>query len=347
MAANKQLTAAELSLFFGNLELVYHSGLPLQEGFSILSANARGSEQKSRMDRLNKAAGKGEQLSKTLESLGVLPSYAVSLIRIGEQTGRMEESCRSLARYYQRRDELNRNVRSSLVYPVSMMVMVLLVVVLLLTQAMPVFEQVFAQLGFTMTGVSRALLDIGNLLSRYTLVIAIAIVAIIAAVLVLRLTPPGRRFFTWLYQNNPVTANLSLHISTQRFALALSTLLEAGLTVDEALPLAASTVDDRRAAGRVAKMRECMKKGDSFPDAVQNSGLFPPATMSLLAVSFKTGTDAEALAQIGDQIAINTEDRMETVIAAIEPTLVGIMCLLVGVILLSVMLPLLGILGSV
>jgi type IV pilus assembly protein PilC len=157
----------------------------------------------------------------------------------------------------------------------------------------------------------------------------------------------GKHFFTWLYQNNPITRNLSLRISTQRFALALSTLLEAGLTIDDALALAEPTIEDKRAAERVKNLREQMANGESFPNAVEQSKLFPPATMALLALSFKTGTDAEALEQIGEQITVATEDRLETIIAAIEPTLVGIMCVLVGIILLSVMLPLLGILGSV
>lgn len=343
----KELSPAELNLFFSNLELVYHSGLSLSEGFDILRANAQDASEKRRMDALYHAAANGESLYESLTGLGSLPAYALSLIRIGEETGRMEETFGGLRSYYERRDELSRSIRASLVYPLSMMVMVFLVVVVLLTQAMPVFNQVFSQLGFAMTGIAGGLLEFGNLLSQYAVVITGVIVALILVVLVIRVTPVGKGFFNALFQNAPFTRDLSLRLSTQRFALALSTLLNAGLEVDQALEYAEPLVDDKRAAQRVRLVRRDVEKGESFPHAIEKSKLFPPSSMALLSVGFKTGTDAEALDQIGQSITLSTERKMEGLVAAIEPTLVAIMCVLVGFILLSVMLPLMGVLTTI
>jgi type IV pilus assembly protein PilC len=166
-------------------------------------------------------------------------------------------------------------------------------------------------------------------------------------VFIIRVTPARKRFFGTLFENAPFTRDLSLRLSTQRFALALSTLINAGLEVDQALEYAEPLVDDKRAAQRVHMIRKDIEKGESFPAAIEKSRLFPPSSMALLAVGFKTGTDAEALDQIGQSITLSTERKMEGLVAAIEPTLVGIMCVLVGVILLSVVLPLMGVLTSI
>ncbi|MDR2493392.1 MAG: type II secretion system F family protein [Coriobacteriales bacterium] len=339
---DKELSPAELKLFFSNLELVYHSGLPLTEGFDILRSNAQTASEKRRLEVLYQAVTGGLSLYEALKKQGDLPDYALSLIRIGEETGRMEETFAGLNDYYGKRDALAQSIRSSLTYPLSMLIVVLAVVIVLLTQAMPVFDQVFRQLGFQMTGVAATLLDVGALLSSYALVFAGGIAALVALVVILRLLPFGKRLFRTLFQAAPFTRSLSLSLSTQRFALALSSLLQAGLSVDAALEYAEPLVDDKRARRSVRLIREHVGKGESFLTAVERSRLFPASTMALLAVGFKTGTDAEAFDQIGEQIALTAEHKTDGLVAAIEPTLVVVMCLLVGVILLSVMLPLLG-----
>ena len=341
---NKELTPAELDLFFSNLELVYHSGLPLSEGFDILRSNAQSLYEKRRLDALYTAAIHGESLYETLKKQGDLPDYAISLIRIGEETGRMEETFASLHTYYAKRDLLSQSIKSALTYPLSMLIVVLVVVIVLLTQAMPVFDQVFRQLGFEMTGIAAALLDLGAVLSNYALYIAGAIVLIILVIVILRLLPTGKRFFNSLFQSTPFTRSLSLRLSVQRFAIALSALLIAGLNVDHALEYAEPLVEDKRARARVKVIHEEVMAGATFLAAIEHSKLFPPHSMALLAIGFKTGADSVALEQVGEQITLETEHSIENLVAAIEPTLVAIMCLLVGVILLSVMLPLLGVL---
>ncbi|MDR2108681.1 MAG: type II secretion system F family protein [Coriobacteriales bacterium] len=344
--AGKTLTPAQLRLLFSNLELVYRSGLPLTEGFDILRANARDAVELRRMEALYQAALNGESLYQTLKHLGDLPDYALALIGIGEKTGRMEQTFASLGAYYARRDLLSQSIRSSLTYPISMLVVVVAIVVVLLTQAMPVFNQVFLQLGFQMTGLAAALMAFGSALSRYALWIIAVIVVLVAIGVFLRFIPAGKRFYAALSQSAPIARDLSLRVSTQRFTIALASLLDAGLGVDQALALAEPLVDDKRARARVGAIRRAVDEGASFITALEQSKLFPPDSLALLAVGFKTGADAESLQQVGDQIALATENRMDSLVAAIEPTLVSVMCVLVGLILLSVMLPLLGVLSG-
>ncbi|MCL1891412.1 MAG: type II secretion system F family protein [Coriobacteriia bacterium] len=340
----KELTPAELDLFFSNLELVYRSGLPIAEGFDILRNNAQSAYEKQRLEALYRASVDGASLYDTLAAQGDLPDYALSLIRIGEETGRMEETFASLHAYYAKRDVLTQSIKSSLVYPLSMLVVVLAVVLVLLTQAMPIFDQVFRQLGFEMTGAAAALLDIGMALRSYALVIAVVLIVLILAVVVLRLTPVGKRFFSSLYQSAPITRSLSFNTSAQRHALALSSLLKSGLSVDEALSYAEPLVENKRAKNRIKTIQAEVAAGEPFLTAIERSEIFPPHAMALLSMGFKTGTEADAFEQVGEQISLETEHRLDNLVSIIEPTLVVIMCVLVGIILLAVMLPLVGVL---
>ncbi|MDR2106387.1 MAG: type II secretion system F family protein [Coriobacteriales bacterium] len=343
----KELTPAELSLFFSNLELIYHSGLTPAEGFDILRQSTRVSAHKSWLEKLYQLSVDGLPLTESFEKVGGIPSYALSLLRIGEQTGRLEDTCRSLHEYYDRRDELAQALRSALVYPSTMILMVFVVVVILLTQAMPVFDQVFNQLGFELTGIAGSLLVVGQTLRSSALYISAVLAAIVVLVLVLRLLPVGKRIFGTLYEHAPVTRELSFKLALQRFAFAMATMLKSGLDTDAALALAEPLIENAKAGERVRAIRSKVAKGTGFQTAIEESELFPVEEMSLLAVGFRTGSDAQAFDQIGSSIAVATERRLDRIVSAIEPALVGFMCILVGVILLSVMLPLLGVLSNI
>jgi type IV pilus assembly protein PilC len=201
---------------------------------------------------------------------------------------------------------------------------------------------VFRQLGYEMTGASSALLTVGNVLGQFGFWIAGILFVLVLVGVILSFTKGGRRFYNTLFQSLPLTRTLSRNLSAQRFSLAMGSMLDAGLELDDALEYAETLVEDRHARGSVERIRSVVDGGGSFLTALEGSGLFTRKDLALLSVGIKTGADAEALGQVGEQITIATENRLERLVAAIEPSLVAIMCVLVGLILLSVMLPLMG-----
>lgn len=346
-AKRKELSPAELSRFFSNLELIYHSGLTPTEGFSILVTSARGAEEKKWLEELYESSTQGFPLTESLTRSGGLSDYALSLLFIGEKSGKMEDTCRSLHDYYEKRDELAQALRSALVYPLTMVIMVFVVVLVLLTQAMPVFDQVFNQLGFEMTGLAGTLLSVGQMLRSSALYISAVLAVLVVAILILRALPVGKRLFNSLYENAPFTSDISYKLSLQRFAYAMATMINSGIDIEVALSLAEPLMENKRAREKVVEIRAQIEKAAGFQTAIEKSNLFPPEAMSVLTVGFRTGSDAGAFDQVGTSIGNSTERRIEGLVGAIEPALVGLMCVVVGVILLSVMLPLLGVLSNI
>jgi len=341
-AKKKLLKPAQLKVLFSNLEMITRSGLPLSEGFDILRTSEEDPAEKALVNQLYEAVNSGGSITGVFEQSGIMPEYASSLVSIGEKTGRLEETFASLADFYIKRDELSQSIRSSVVYPVSMLVMVFVVVAVLLVQVMPVFNHVFLQLGYEMTGISAGLLNAGTVLGQFGFWIAGIIFALVVIGIILYASRGGRKFYNALFQSAPITRDLSLDLSAQRFSLAMSTMLNAGLELDTSLEFAEKLVEDKRASRSVKRIRKTIDGGGSFLDALTKSGLYTNKDLALLSIGIKTGADADAMSQVGEQITIATEGRLERLIAAIEPTLVAIMCILVGLILLSVMLPLMG-----
>ena len=337
----KELTAAELSLFFANMELIYHSGLTPTDGFDILRQSSNSAVDKGWLSSLYDASVMGLSLTAALRQSGGMPDYALSLLKIGEETGKLEDTCASLHDYFARRDELAQALRAALVYPLTMIMMVFVVVIILLTQAMPVFDQVFSQLGLELTGMAGSLLSVGQALRASALYASTILAAVVVVLLALRLTPAGKRFFAL------ITRELSFKTALQRFAYAMATMLRSGLDAGVALQLVEPLIEDDRAFLRISHIRRQVAKSVSLQTAIEESKLFDAEEMSLLSVGFRTGTDAQAFDQVGSSIAATTERRLDRLVGMLEPALVGLMCLLVGAILLSVMLPLLGVLSNI
>jgi type IV pilus assembly protein PilC len=341
-----ELSAKSLGLLFSDLGSVYHAGLALPSGIDILRANARSAGAKEYLAALYEEVSSGSSLYDAMKAVGRMPAYALSLVHIGETTGRMEETLHGLTRYYNNREVLAQSVRNALVYPLFMFIIVAIVSVLLLTQAMPVFDRAFNDLGLQMTGVAAAMLAAGSGLSSAALWIVGVVILVIIIILIMRMMPVGRRVFSYLFQTLPVLRAVSFKISSQRIALVLSTMLEAGLDIDQALDFALPLVDDRRAKAKLAALKEDMDKGTDFTKALEASNLFEYEAMSHLAIGLATGTSASAFDDVSEQVLQQTEDRIERLVGAIEPILVGIMCVLIGIILLAVMLPLLSVMTS-
>ncbi|MCL2339523.1 MAG: type II secretion system F family protein [Actinomycetia bacterium] len=343
----KQLSAGELARLFYNLGMIYSTGISLTSGFEILSSSADRESDARLMTRLGEAVGGGERLSEAFISLGCLPPYALGLLQVAEQTGLVADTLQSLADFYNKRDRLNTTIRSALIYPLVMLVILFVVVVLILTQVMPVFDQVFAQLGYSLTGLASGLLAAGAWIRGASLWLGLVFVILIAVFLGLRLLPSGRRFYSWLFEHNPLTGRLSFQLSSQRVLMALATMLRSGVAPLSAVQAAQPLADDSRVRQAVSQLAVNLADGQSFQKAVLASGILPRDSRTLVTVSFSTGLNAEAFQQVGEDISYATEWRILSLVSAIEPTLVALMSILVGTILLSVLLPMLAFLTSI
>ena len=115
----------------------------------------------------------------SLECTGVFPSYMLHMIQIGEQTGKLDNVMQSLSTHYEREENIAKAVKNAVAYPLIMITMMVIVILVLITKVMPIFNQVFAQLGQEMTGFSKALLSIGSAINNYSVVLIVLLVLII------------------------------------------------------------------------------------------------------------------------------------------------------------------------
>ena len=343
----KKLSNEELITFCGQMALILKSGISSLEGIYIMEDGDAQTEGKEILKEIREELEMCGMLYPAMEKTGVFPEYALHMTEIGEQTGRLDETMEALAAYYQREEETLDAVKSAVTYPVAMLGMLLMIVAVLFIKVMPVFEQVYLQLGQEMTGVARQLLNIGDWMRQS------AIVLVVLAVVILIIT-----FFAIFYKKARIKLIAKIQTigfmkkiawkrARTRFASGMAMALKSGLDMDESLSLSEKLTDYEPLKMKIQQCQEQMKEGETFSKALKEAHIFDGMQERMMIIGYETGAIDEVMEQAADLYQKQLQDQIQKMIAVLEPTLVGILCVIVGIILLSVMLPLVGIMAGI
>lgn len=341
----KKFSNTELASFCEQLALILRAGLPPAEGLHIMLEDSTQSGEREVLEGLL-AHMEGGGLADALKASGLFPAYLVQMAAIGEETGSLDEVMQALGRHYEREADLSRSLRHATLYPAIIIGMMLLVIVILLVRVMPIFEQVFVQLGTELTGPALLLMRTGELLSRYSLAFAL-LFAVLAALIVYGQTPAGRSRYRRLGYRLPPTRRMLEKIAACRFASAMALTLRSGFTPEHSLELVLPLSEDPVFVQKLERCLKELREGQALAPALRRSEIFSGLHARMAAVGEKTGSMDQVLAQLAQLTEEEIDSRLTQTLAVLEPTLVVGLSLVVGIILLSVMLPLMGIMSSV
>ena len=328
------------------LSLLLHAGVSTGDALSLLAEEG---DREGVLKAMAEQVDSGETLSAALRESGAFPTYVCGLVEVGERTGRTEEALSALSRYYEDRVRLARRVRSALLYPAVMLALMLVVIGVLLVKVLPIFDEVYAALGGRLTGVAGGLLTVGRWLDAALPVLLILLAVLAAAAAAYALLPGFRQRLRAMGGENRGAKGLSRTLASAKVAQALSMALASGMSASEAVELAAKlTQEDAPAAAR--RCGECKTRldaGERLGAAMGASGLLPPAQCRLLDTAERSGRVDGAMEHIARQLDQEGDAALERLAGRVEPALVLAASALVGVILLSVMLPLMHIMSAI
>ena len=243
---------------------------------------------------------------------------------------------------------MERRLRSALLYPAVMLLLMLAVIVILLARVLPVFDEVYASLGGQLTGVAGGLLALGRALDAAMPVLCVLLGLIVVFLAAFAAVSSFRERIMTLWRRTLGDKGISRMMQTARFAQALSMGLSSGLPLEEALTLAGQLQKDIPAAQ--ARCQDCLdrlERGEDLASALNGSGVLPKASCRLVALGQRSGTGDTVMEEVARRLSEESEYALETRVGQVEPALVLVTSLLVGAILLSVMLPLMNIMTAI
>lgn len=343
----KKLSSYEISNFCRQMALLIKAGISPAEGIDILINDSYDSSSKKILNKIAQVLSSGEKFHVALAISDVFPDYVVHMVTIGEESGTLDTVMESLADYYDREDNIQSNIRSAISYPLIMVFMMLIVILVLIIKVLPIFEQVFAQLGTNMSGFSQSLLNIGNLLNRYSFIMIALLVVIAILFFYFSETVRGKKAFKKILNGFKPTHKLMQELECERFSSGMVLTLSSGMDTFEGLSLVSKLVESKEMKDKIEKCRNLLLEGDSFPEALEKAKIYSSFYSQMVSVGFKSGSMDAAMKQISERYEYETERKIFSLISVLEPSLVILLSLIVGMILLSVILPLMGIMSTI
>lgn len=346
--ANRMLSNGEISAFCLGLSLLIHSGVGVGDGLALLAEEENDTEQKKLLSELADSADNGVSLADAVKQSGRFPDYVCGLLEVGEQSGRTEEALSALSRYYEDRARLDHQVKAALLYPSILLIIMLAIIAVLLIKVLPVFNEVYSYLGASLTGIAGGLLSLGRALDAAMPFLCVILGLTVVFLVLFSAVPSFREKMTSAWRRKMGDKGVSKKINTACFAQSLSMGLSSGLPIEEALSLAGSLLEGVPAAkARCDDCKTRIQSGESLSAAMKASGVLPRAECRILELGLRSGTGDTAMEQIARRLSEESDIALEESVARVEPALVMVTSVLVGVILLAVMLPLMNIMTAI
>lgn len=330
--------------FFRSLSLLLRGGIGLAEGMYLLAREK--TPRKQQLEAMGRELDAGKLLSDALQ--GSFEQYALGMIRVGEATGRLEESLDALGTFYEERVRTRQKLKNAISYPGMVFMLMLLVVGVLLTQVLPVFDGVYASLGSRLTGIGAGLLQLGmGLKAVLPVLFWLLLAAAVTAVLIWKVEKLRLSFLGYLRRYFGDRGVLR-KFNNARFVRGLSMGLPSGLQTQEAVELAALLPGDIPAAvQRCERAKTLLEAGESLPQALEQAQILRASDSRMLTVGIRSGHEDQVLAQIALAMEEEAENALDAAVSKIEPGMVLAGSVLVGAVLLAVMLPLIHILSAI
>lgn len=341
----RSLTMEETGSLCMALAHLIHAGIGTADALFLLAEDESDPVLHAMLQAMAQRADDGMGLAAVFHEAGCFPAYACTLVQVGERVGKTEQTLTALARYYEGRARMTRQLRSALLYPALLLLVLLAVVAILLIWVLPVFNEVYAQLGSSLTGFAGWLLNLGSVLRTALPYLCLVLALLLGAGAVPRL----RSHAVQMWRSRRSDKGILRRINAARFIQALSLALSSGMTTQEAVTLASTLAKTEAPTfyNRCLSCLACIDAGASLAQSLRQAELLEAAQCRLLEAGTRSGSGEAVLHQIAERVLQDSEDALARMAGRLEPALVAIACVLIGSILLSVMLPLMHIMTAI
>ena len=334
------MNARELAVLCSQMATMIRAGIPLLQCLRILIKQNENRTLEKALGQIYEGLANGRSIGDTLQDHPkVFPLLFVNMVKSGEISGTLEEVFYQLGTILQKEWELTAKVKSAMLYPMTIVLIALVSVLALLMFAVPQFVMIFNSMAVPLPLTTRTLLWVSGVIRDYWYFVLFCGAAIALIATRLLTSEKGRRLMDKLLLRIPLLGKLLHKMIILRFCRSLSAMLQAGVPILRALEVVRAIMGNYMVMESIRLAENSVREGDGLAQPLENSGLFPPLVVKMIAVGEETGAVDKLLEQVAgfyEQEAGETATRLT---ALVEPVLIAAVGGLVAFIVLSIMLP--------
>jgi type IV pilus assembly protein PilC len=341
MSFGGSVKAKEAAIFFRQFSVMIDAGLPLVQCLEILGSNQENEFFKKALLGVRTSVEGGSTLANAMRAYPkIFDDLTTNMIEAGETGGILDTILQRISAYVEKAVKMKAAIKSALVYPVSVIVIALLVVGALLKFVVPIFANLFVGLGVALPAPTQFVINLSAFVSSFWWLILLSVGMVVVAIKQIRKSQQGLLYTDRIMLNLPVFGSVLRKIAIARFTRTLGTLISSGVPILDGLTITARTAGNAVLERALMQVRKSIEEGRTIVDPLRESGVFPNMVTQMIGVGEATGAMDNMLQKIADFYEDEVDAATKDLLALMEPMLISFLGVAVGGIVISLYMPL-------
>jgi len=335
-----RVTLLDVMLFSRQMYTLLKSGVPMLRALAGLQESAINPVLRNVVADLRVSLDAGRELSTAMRRHpDVFSAFYVSLVRVGETTGQLDEAFSRLFGYLEFEREVRERIKTALRYPIIVVLVISAAVAIVNFAVIPAFAKIFEASKVELPILTRVLIGTSQFFLAYWPLLLGALVLAVVAFVSYTGTEQGKYQWDRVKLRVPIAGSIILKATLARFARAFAIASRAGVPIVQSLTVVATVVDNAFLARRIEQMREGVERGESVLRTAVTTGVFTPVVLQMIAVGEETGELDDLLSEVADMYEREVDHEIKNLSTNVEPIITIALGVLVLILALGVFLP--------
>lgn len=336
----EKIKPIDIMLFSRQMHTLLKAGVPILRSLAGLQESTINKAFAQALSNIRESLDAGRELSAALRRLPeIFSPFYVSMVRVGETTGMLEEIFLRLYRHLEFEKHMRDKIRAAIRYPLFVIIAMAVALVVINIFVIPAFAKVYAGFKADLPFVTEVLIGFSNFMVRFWPLMLVALVALYLGFRIYTKTPPGRYKWDKTKLRLPIAGKIIMKATLARFARSFALTMRSGIPVVQGLSVVAQVVDNTYMSQRIEQMRDGVERGESILRTATTAGVFSSVVLQMVAVGEETGELDELMREVAEMYQQEVEYEVENLSAQIEPILIVALGIMVLILALGVFLP--------
>ena len=329
-----------LSIMCSQFSIILSSGVAIDDATKMIARQTENKKLKKMLEKAAEDISQGVPIAKAFKTnCPELPTIFTETVSAGELSGTLDESFKTLKKYYENSYKTSQKIKGAMTYPIIVLLIAVVVVIVIMVKVIPSLTGVFNDLGGELPAMTKALISVSDFFRKRWIMIIIGIVALFGIYKIYTSTEAGKIGWGKILLKMPVFGKLNTLGASEQFAETMSTLLKAGLPITNALESTSKVINNYYISQEVHNMVEKIQNGMSLADAIGRIEALPDVLRQMTGIGEQTGELEGTLVTIGDYYANEYDYASSQLLGMLEPIMMVVIALFAGWLVIAIYLP--------
>jgi type IV pilus assembly protein PilC len=345
----KKVSKKDLTIFSRQLAMMLESRVPVVQSLKSLVTQTRKEIFKEKIIKISELVEEGKPLSEAFQAFPeVFGTFYVNLIKSGEASGKISEALYYLSDHLEREYDINSQIKRTMIYPIFVICALFVVILIVMFGVMPKLVDLLKETTVKPPLFTMLMIKFYDFLKHWGWLIIIAFLGLIGFIIYYSRTKEGKKKYDKLSLKLPILGVFLQKIFLIRFAENISTLIAAGISINNALKVTKDTIDNFIYKNIISETEKDVSEGEKISSVlVRHSEYIPPFVVQMIKVGEETGRLDKTLMEIANFYQKDVKRAIETFTTLLEPVLIIFLGVVVALLAISVLQPLYGALGTI